>query len=605
MENEEKNQNSKMDLDIPNHKSPSSSNNLMNSKNNQSGENNSNTQLKKGQFMLTPLEGLLLNKKMPYGFKFETEDNISKTLELSKIKHKRLKHGGVFGDAQKRAKTIKNSTNDSKNNNFNKEHLSNNNKITKKVAEKELIININNKSEQYKVMNKCFSGFNKIKSNPNSSFFYSSKFPDSPSLSNIEKKIKNLEYITVNDFCDDLRKLWNFQFKNYAKEPNIYQNICKMSLLSDQVCKELLNENLNNNKNEEISTIRKKTEKIKKEMNEAKDNKNQSESVNKKRNLEEINHLGQLIRTLNKEQLKGIIPILSDKNENNNSKMFEFDLEQLPFDKFKKLEDYVLNCINKNKNPSKSLNGINKEINKTIKNISEPKDKLEIKKNNNNINGTNINRNAKQNEKNINTQSKNYEKIQNNINNNIQPNLINKDKSKETRNEDLKKADKIEEIKNNNLNDNLSKNQKQNNMEEINYLGQLIRTLNKQQLKGIIPILSDKNENNNSKMFEFNLEQLSFEKFKELKGYVFNCININKNTNNNNSNNKNMSNKETDKNENKNNINNDSDTNKKNNNKYDKNLNTKENIDIKNQSSKKNNSFSDSDSLSSYSSLSN
>ena len=499
MENTEKNQNSKMDLDIPNHMSPASSNNLMNSKNNQSGENSSNTQLKKGQFMLTPLEGMLLNKKMPYGFKFEIEDNISKVLEPSKIKHKHLKHGGVFGETKNQVKTIKNSTNESKNNNFYKEHLSNNNKITKKEEEKELTININNNSEQYKVMKKCSSGFNKIKSNPNSTFFYTSKFPDSPSLSIIEKKIKNLEYITVNDFCDDLRKMWNFQFKHYAKEPNIYQNICKMSLLSEQVCKELLNEHLNNNnKNEELSNIKKRTEKIKKEMNEIKENKNQSVNLNKKKNLEEINHLGQLIRTLNKSQLKGIIPILSDKNESNNSKIFEFDLEQLPFDKFKKLEEYVLNCINKNKNPSKSTNGINKEINKTIKNNNESKEKLEINKKNNNINGTNNNKNFNLNEKKVNIQSKSNDKNYNNVNNNNHSNLINKDKTKESRNEDSQKVEKVEEIKDNNLYDNLSKSKKLNNMEEINYLGQLIRTLNKQQLKGIIPILSDKNENNNS-----------------------------------------------------------------------------------------------------------
>ena len=40
------------------------------------------------QFMFTPLESFLLNKKMPRGFKFETEENIAKTLELSKTNQK-------------------------------------------------------------------------------------------------------------------------------------------------------------------------------------------------------------------------------------------------------------------------------------------------------------------------------------------------------------------------------------------------------------------------------------------------------------------------------------------------------------------------------------
>ena len=625
MENTEKSQNSKMDIDNPNHASPSISNNLINSKSNQTGEINSNSQLKKGQFMLTPLEGLLLNKKMPRGFKFETEDNILKTFEAPKNKHKRLRHGGVFGDTQKRVKTIKNSVNESNNNNLNKEPSSINDKKIKKEKQKDTSLNINNNSEQYKIMKKCYSGFNKIKSNPNSNFFYVAKFPDSPSLSSIEKKIKNYEYKTVNDFCDDLRKLWNYQFKHYAKEPNIYQNICKMSLLSDQICKELLNDNLNENKNEEISNIKKRNEKIKKSINEVKEN-NQGDEINKnnrKQNMEEINHLGQLIRTLNKQQLKGIIPILSDKNESNNTKMFEFDLEQLSFEKFKKLEEYVLNCFNKNKNPTKIINkniGTNKEINRNIKNNveQEQKDKPNINNSNHHINNSNNNKNLNQKEKNLNEPFKNHEK-KNNINNDYSPSQANKIKAKENKNEEIPKKDieKIDEIKGNNLNEKNNKNNKPKSWEEINHLGQLIRTLNRQQLKGIIPILSDKNDNNNEKMFEFNLEQLSLEKFEKLEEYVLNCKN--KNSNNNKNININIANKEINKNENKinKNVNNDlninnnkNNNNNINNNEINKNLNIKEKNNMNNQ--KANNveenpkkSFSDSDSMSSYSSLSN
>ena len=630
MENSEKDQNSKMDIENQNHATPSSSNNIINSKNNQTGENNSISQLKVGEFILTPLEGMLLNKKMPHGFKFETKESILKSSEPSKIKPKRLKHGWGNGEHEKRVKTIKNSINESKNNNSNKEQSSINNKKLKKEISKDNSgnININNNSEQYKIMMKCYSGFNKIKSNPNSSFFYIARFPDSPSLASIEKKIKNFEYKTVNDFCNDLRKLWNYQFKNYAKEPNIYQNICKMSLLSDQICKELSNENSNENKKEEISNIKKRTDKIKKDLDEIKEyNQNDTHNkINKQKNMEEINHLGQLIRTLNKQQLKGIIPILSDKNESNNPKMFEFDLDQLSFEKFKKLEEYVLNCINKNKNSTSimsrnnnSNNNINKDINKISKNNNEnePKDKLNINKKNNNLNNTGINKNINIKEKNINNHTKNHEKkiIQDN-------DKINKDISKENKNEEIsnikRKAEKskkeMDEIKENNQNDIHNKNNRQKSMDEINHLGQLIRTLNKQQLKGIIPILSDKNEGSNNKMFEFNLEQLSFDKFKKLEDYVFSCINKNKNTNNNknvNNNNKEINKNINDLNINKknNNINKDEINNnnfkniKEKNDNNNNNQEEKKNEDIKKSPQKK--SFSDSDSMSSDSSLSN
>ena len=135
---------------------------------------------------------------------------------------------------------------------------------------------------------------------------------------------------------------------------------------------------------------------------------NQPEIHNKnirQKNLEEINRLSQLIRSLNKEQLRGIIYVLADENENNNFKIFEFDLEQLPYDKYKKLEEYVYNCKN-NKNINNSNINKNLKINKDM-NKSENKnnkynneiginDKINVNKKinkNNNINNNIINKN--------------------------------------------------------------------------------------------------------------------------------------------------------------------------------------------------------------------
>ncbi len=447
MEITEEEQNLKIELHNTNNILPSNSNTPISPKNNQNEENTSNNQLKIGQFNLTPLECLILNKKMPHGFKFEIEENI-KSLEQNKHHQKKVKGAGGHGDHQKHVKIIKNQKIENKNNNLNKEHSTNNNKKQKKVSQKEnssnintkvikgvpknqggaSIIqknenNINNNSESYKIMMKCYSGFNQIKSNPSSKYFYLSKFPNSPSLSNIEKKIKNYEYKTVNDFYDDLRKLWNYQFKNHAKEPNIYQNICKMSLLSDQICKELSNENVNENKNEEISNIKKRTEKQKKDLDEIKiNNYNDGHSkIYRHKNMEEIYHLGNLIRSLTKPQLRGIITVLSDNNENLNCKSFEFDLEQLPPEKFKKLKDYVLSCYNKdaekkynftvNRNGN-SVIGLDKEIYQAenkIKNNNndlQPIDKCNINNKINNVNNVGINKECNSNikEENISNQ---------------------------------------------------------------------------------------------------------------------------------------------------------------------------------------------------------
>ena len=401
-------------------------------------EINTNNELKIGQYMLTPLEALIINKKMPKGYKFEAEEILIKSIETVNTSLKKIKRFNKYCDKQINEKPkkihteINNnnlSTDKNKDKDNDKDNSINSNKKKKKLVHKENSINnnFNNNnnnnynSESYKIMMKCYSCFNKIKSHQSSNLFYFPKYPDSPSLSKIEKRIKNYEYKTINDFCEDLRKLWNYEFKNYAKNPNIYQNICKMSLLSDQICKELSNNNsVIDNKKNEFSNIKKRTDKIKKDIDEIKGN-NHNNIYNKnirQKNLEQINQLGILIKELNKQQLRGIVPILSDKNEINNLKTFEFDLDQLSYDKFKKLEEYVHNCININRklnknqiinnknNELKKVNNKNENININKKNNYESgeKNKTNINKNNNLNNNTNKIENS---DKNSNLKDKN------------------------------------------------------------------------------------------------------------------------------------------------------------------------------------------------------
>ena len=431
MEISEKSDNIKIELN--NHSNEFSLlSNYLNPKKDKLEENSSNNKIKIGQFMLTPLEAIIINKKMPKGYKFELEENVKKSLEIGKNLYKKVKPIDKLVEHHKHLKLVKNTLKNDKNMNEIKEQSSNNNIKTKKVVPKEstsnINININNNSESYKIMMKCLTGFNKIKSNPFSNFFYFSQSPDSPSLSKIEKKIINYEYKAINEFFEDLRKMWNYYFKFYAKEPNVYQNLCNMSSLSDQICKELSNENIlnenenkNKNKNEDLSIIKKRTDKLKKDLNEIKvNNMNDTHNKNMKmKNLDEINELGQLIRTLSKQQLRGIISILSDPNEVNNQKIFEFDLVQLPFDKYKKLEEYVKNCIYKNKNTkhiihknSNTKHEINKDFNNNKNFIgNDSKEKNINKKNNNNFNNSTVNKNSNICEKNNQNSKKKNEKL--------------------------------------------------------------------------------------------------------------------------------------------------------------------------------------------------
>ena len=61
-------------------------------KNNHSNSQEPKEDLKLGHYMLTPLQSILINKKMPFGFKLETEENILKSLETSKNSTKKVKN---------------------------------------------------------------------------------------------------------------------------------------------------------------------------------------------------------------------------------------------------------------------------------------------------------------------------------------------------------------------------------------------------------------------------------------------------------------------------------------------------------------------------------
>ena len=170
----------------------------------------------------------------------------------------------------------------------------------------------------------------------------------------------------------DVRKIWSYHY-------NIQQNndiTTKMSDEWENICAELDNQN-----NEmSMATIKERTERISKDIQDYNNNvvrenllsapvKNnqQNNEYNKPMTVEEKNKLGNNIRSLNKEQLKGIIRILSENAPNQKAKYFEFDIDQLSNKKLRELEKYVKDCLSSTKNnkntSSNSYNNHNKNLN--------------------------------------------------------------------------------------------------------------------------------------------------------------------------------------------------------------------------------------------------
>ena len=366
-------------------------------KNNIENASFKNDDLKIGQYYLTPLQSILLNKKFPMGFKLETEENILKSIEITKQQEKKLKQAQKLNQQIGRRSSNK----------FGQQTKRNN----KNINNFENIPN-NISPEKYQIYKQCKSGFEKIKDSKYFNNYYTSDDPHIPCLSAIEKKINNFEYTSLYLFEMDVRNIWGYYFKI---NPN--DDVSKkMSEDWEKICTELENPNSELN----VDNIKKRTDNIKKEMEKIKDNKKNtvpppvknseknSDNNNTPMTVEEKNQLGNYIRSLNKEQLKGIIRILNDSDSYPKTKYFEFDIDKLPTKKLRDLEKYVKECININNKNSKNQNTGNK--NQTKENT--------VNKNNsaNNINNNNNaqqNNNLTSNQKNKDTNKKEEEKKEN------------------------------------------------------------------------------------------------------------------------------------------------------------------------------------------------
>ena len=331
----------------PNHQNNDIKNNL-NSNNVEQKE-----ELKLGQYILTPLQSILINKLMPLGFKLETEENILKSLEIPKNQGKKYKQS-------------RNKDNSGKSNNRNA------------VGQKKRNQGINNldnippniSQEIYKIYKKCKNGLDKIKESKYALHYYQSRDPDVPCLANLEKKVNNYEYKNLYDFQMDVRKIW---YHYFDLDPND-ERTKKMSEDWEKICTDLESQNIEMS----VNTIKKRTDKIQKEISEYKEyggitkenlpapikkTNQQNSEHNKPMTVEEKNQLGNNIRTLNKDQLKGIIKILNENNSVPKSKYFEFDIDKLPNKKLRELERYVKDCLIINNRSLSSLSANPKNLN--------------------------------------------------------------------------------------------------------------------------------------------------------------------------------------------------------------------------------------------------
>ena len=389
-------------------------------------------------FEISTLYQILINKIMPSGYKLETEEILLKTDEKKQKSYLHRKH-------KKGNNSIIDNKKDNENNNImslenknTEENIDNKNNINikhKKSRKKSfhLLNDINptedNKENKsiavrrmtrehkpkiiedlgyidkdvikgksnplFRAVNKiCEKGIMKIKKIPYYSFFYNSSKPDEPSLTKIEKNIRDFKYQSTYEFIMDLRKLWNHFLKIYNDQIEIKERVSEMCRMSEELYWELESIKIENVQLEEMN---KKVDNLERKLREIKGNSSQfnvgnfnlkkTNSSERSMSLNEKTIIKNNIKLLTIEQKKGIANILRDTIDTANKKVLEFDIDKLNNKKLKQLDEYVKNCLRDNNlNQEKLSLDVQKlkndliDNNKTVNNANEQINDNEIEK---------------------------------------------------------------------------------------------------------------------------------------------------------------------------------------------------------------------------------
>lgn len=237
----------------------------------------------------------------------------------------------------------------------------------------------NQKTSLSKKIEKCIK---KLCSHQRAQKFMNSDFTDTPCLSSIEKQFKSGKYKTFYEFQMDIRNMWNYYYKINTNNET-YQQITEMAQFSEEVFKDVDSPQEEKGK---LNEMHKELNKIGGEIQQFKGTKGMDKFSRKeektsgtneeKMSFTQKSELGNKIRNLNKDQLRGIVKLLSSSNSmEGNPKYFEFDIDKLSEQKLRQLDKYVESCIHQNntQNAQKAAmenNASKSEIEKLKKNLN-------------------------------------------------------------------------------------------------------------------------------------------------------------------------------------------------------------------------------------------
>jgi hypothetical protein len=185
-------------------------------------------------------------------------------------------------------------------------------------------------------------------------------YPQFPLMKDIEKRVKINYYQDHTELAADVRKIIQGYFSSSVSDPEKYSNTFKFSEAFESIYRDYEIKKFTK-ESKYIIDMKKKMNRLKRDMKERSTPTNSSKlkidvndyqlynnekKISKKYKLDLVNN----IRSLNQEQVKGIINIIHDCL-NLEQKTMEFDVNKLPLHKLKELDKYVKNCLKNKNNP--------------------------------------------------------------------------------------------------------------------------------------------------------------------------------------------------------------------------------------------------------------
>ncbi len=174
----------------------------------------------------------------------------------------------------------------------------------------------------------------------------------------IEKSLRANHYSTHQELALEIRGIFQNYFTAAVNDPQAYNDTWKLSTFFEDIYKDYENK-IFTKESKNIFELKKKMNKLRKEIREKNSSnlplKNtklkidvndfniaseKEKKISKKYKMSLVNN----IRSLNSDQIKGVINIIHD-NLSVEEKTLEFDINNLALDKLKELDKYVRKCL--------------------------------------------------------------------------------------------------------------------------------------------------------------------------------------------------------------------------------------------------------------------